>query len=206
MHDFKHELQNALAEAQRALNNIVMEIESETDHILKEMLYSILNNEQTEDMTIDEIKNRLCEFRKLYRQIKTNADKADHKSIAESISKTFKKEAINDITKVKKPLTLFSSDYVLYEIARTNTFWGSRITAKGIYGANSSNRKALFKPKVYFADEDFNIFKALLSQKLSHELIQHFNKNDIELSFYVVDGLANGVIGKRIMLRIKLLE
>ena len=204
MHDFKHDLKNALAEAKRTLNNIVLEIEAETDQLLKKLLSNVLSSEQTEDMTIDEIKNRLDEFRKLYSQVKNDVDKADHEGIAAALSETFKNEAISGITKIKKPQALFSNDYVLYEFVRINTLFGSSISTKGIYGARSSNRRASFKPRVYLDNETFNIFKALLSERLSNELMQCFNKNDIELSFYVVAGLASGIIGKRIVIRIKL--
>ena len=199
MHDFRQELKNAFTEAKRTLNVIEMEIESETDQVLKEMLSCVLNNEQTEDMPIDEVKTRLNNFRKLYNLIKNDVDKVNHKGIAESISKSFKNEAIKDITKIKKLSALFKNDYTLYEIARVPTFFGSSLTAKGIYGIH-------IKYKVYFDDEEFNTFKALLSERLSSELLQYFNKDDIELSFFLIDGLAGGVLGKRIMLRIKLLE
>jgi len=204
MYNLKRELENALVDAKKTLNNIMTEIETERDSTLKEMLGNILNDEHTEDMTIDEIKNKLNEFRKLYKLIKSDVDKADHKKIAESIIKIFKSDVIREVKKIKKPTTIFRNDYILYEITRTETLFSHALVAIGLYGAHPLIRKMSPNSRVYVEREEFNIFKMLLADRLSSEIMQYFNKDDVELSFYIVNGIAGGKIGKRIMLRISI--
>jgi len=204
MYNFKRELENVLVDAKRTLNNIMTEIETERDSTLKKMLGNILNDKHTEDMTIDEIKNRLNEFRKLYKLIKSDVDKADHKKIAESIIKIFKSDAIREVKKIKKPSTIFRNDYILYEITRTVTLFSHALVARGLYGAHPLTRKISPNSRVYVESEEFNILKMLLTDRLSSEIMQYFNKDDVELSFYIVNGIAGGKIGKRIMLRISI--